>query len=186
MPREESTLLTVATAVDLLHDLCASGVKADLAANPPIRLLVVDDDPVALRVIGSALQMAFGKPESADCGEAALALTNEKPFDAIFLDVLMPGLDGFTTCLRIHETAQNRGTPVVFVTGHSDFKARSQASVSGGSDFIAKPFLKAEIIVKALAFALRGRLQKHKTAQHVRLLPGHEEPKPASLAPALG
>jgi len=181
-----SALLTVATAVDLLHDLCAPAVKADLATNPPIRLLVVDDDPVALRVIGSALQMAFEKPESADCGEAALALANEKPFDAIFLDVQMPGLDGFTTCLRIHETAQNRGTPVVFVTGHSDFKARSQAGVSGGSDFIAKPFLKAEIIVKALAFALRGRLQKHKTAQNRLLLPGNEEPKQASLAPALG
>jgi CheY-like chemotaxis protein len=160
-----STLLTVATAVDALGALCRSGVKPDLAANPPIRLLVVDDDPVSRRAIAGALQMAFGKPESADSGEAALALATEKPFDAIFMDVQMPGMDGFAACLKIHETVQNQTTPVVFVTGHSDFKARSQSSVSGGSDLIGKPFLTAELTVKALTLALRGRLQKSKISQ---------------------
>jgi CheY-like chemotaxis protein len=155
-----SALLTVATAVDSLNELCGPGVKADLAANPPIRLLVVDDDPVARRAITCGLQMSFGKPESADCGEAALALAEETPFDAIFMDVEMPGMDGFAACLRIHETARNGSTPVVFVTGHSDLKARSQSTVSGGSELIGKPFLTAELTVKALTLALRGRLQQ--------------------------
>ena len=160
-----SALLTVATAVDSLNDLCRSGVQPDLAANPPIRLLVVDDDPVMRRAIAGALQTAFGKPESADSGEAALALATERPFDAIFMDVQMPGMDGFSACLRIHETVQNRATPVVFVTGHSALKARSQSTVSGGSDLIGKPFLTAELTVKALALALRGRLQKRRMSQ---------------------
>ena len=48
MPREEPILLTVATAVDLLQDLCAPGVESDLATDdPPIRLLVVDNDPMS-------------------------------------------------------------------------------------------------------------------------------------------
>ncbi len=178
-----SSLLTIATAVDLLQDLCAMRVKPDLATNPPIRLLAVDDDPMARRAIICALQMAFDQPESVDSGETALALATEKPFDAIFLDVQMPGMDGFTACLRIHETVQNRTTPVVFVTGHSDFKARSQATVSGGSDFMGKPFLTAEITVKALTLALRGRLQKHKMAQNVTLMPKEEGPKPDNLVP---
>lgn len=160
-----STLLTVATAVDFLNDLCRSEVKPDLAGDPPIRLLVVDDDPVARRAITCALQMTFEKPESADSGEAALALAKEKPFDAIFMDVQMPGMDGFAACLRIHETVHNGTTPVVFVTGHSDLRARSQSAVSGGSDLIGKPFLTAEITVKALAIALRGRLQQRKRSQ---------------------
>jgi CheY-like chemotaxis protein len=155
-----SALLTVATAVDCLKDLCRPDVRPDAATNPPIRLLVVDDDPVARRALTGALQMAFGKPESANSGEAALALATDKPFDAIFMDVQMPGMDGFAACLRIHETAQNHTTPVAFVTGHSDLKARSQSSVSGGSDLIGKPFLTAEITVKALTLALRGRLQR--------------------------
>ena len=158
-----SALATVATAVDLLNDLCVPGLKADLAINPPIHMLVVDDDLVARRALVSALQTAFKKPESAENGEAALALALEKPFDVIFLDVVMPGMDGFEVCARIRDTVPNHATPVVFVTGHDDFDARAQMSRNGGNDLMGKPFLTSEITVKALTFALRGRLQQLKT-----------------------
>jgi len=180
-----STLLTVATAVDLLIDLCASDAKVGLTNITPIRTLAVDDDPIARRAITCALQMVFEKPESADNGEAALALATEKPFDVIFLDVQMPGIDGFTTCLRIRETVQNRNTPVVFVTGHSDFKARSQSTVSGGNDLIAKPFLNAEIKVKALTYALRGRLQNLKTEERLLQFQGKGAQTRNDLVPVL-
>ena len=158
-----SALATVATAVDLLHDLCVPGLKADLAIHPPIHMLVVDDDLVARRALVSALQTAFKKPKSAENGEAALALAQEKPFDVIFLDVVMPGMDGFEVCARIRETVPNHATPVVFVTGQSDFDARAQMGRNGGNDLMGKPFLTSEITVKALTFALRGRLQQLKT-----------------------
>ncbi|MGO8836450.1 MAG: response regulator [Limisphaerales bacterium] len=158
-----SALDTVATAVALLTDLCVPGLKADLAIYPPIHMLVVDDDLVARRTLVGALQTAFKKPESAENGEAALALTLGKSFDVIFLDVVMPGMDGFELCKKIRETVPNRVTPVVFVTGQSDFAARARMSRNGGDDLMGKPFLTAEITVKALAFALRGRLQQLKT-----------------------
>lgn len=158
-----SALATLATAVDLLNDLCMPGLKADLATNPPIHMLVVDDDLVARRALVGALQTAFKKPESAENGEAALALAQEKPFDVIFLDVVMPGMDGFEVCSRIRETVPNHATPVVFVTGQSDFDARAQMGRNGGNDLMGKPFLTSEITVKALTFALRGRLQQLKT-----------------------
>jgi CheY-like chemotaxis protein len=158
-----STLATVATAVDLLNDLCLPGMKADLAINPPIHMLVVDDDLVARRTLVGALQTAFKKPESAENGETALALALGKPFDVIFLDVLMPGMDGFEVCSRIRDTVPNRTTPVVFVTRQSDFNARTQMIRNGGDDLMGKPFLTSEITVKALTFALRGRLQQLKT-----------------------
>ena len=158
-----SALATMATAVDLLNDLCVPGLKADMAVNPPIRMLAVDDDLVARRALVGALQTAFKKPESAENGEAALALAGAKPFDVIFLDVQMPGMDGFEVCSRIRNTAPNSATPVVFVTGQSDFEARAQMSRNGGDDLMGKPFLTSEITVKALTFALRGRLQKLKT-----------------------
>lgn len=179
-----STILTVATAVDLLIELCVPAVRPDLATNPAVRLLAVDDDPVARRAITSALQMTFEKPESVDSGEAALALAREKAFDAVFLDVEMPGRDGFEVCLRIRETEQNRTTPVVFVTSHSDFKARSQSAISGGSDLMGKPFLPAEIKVKALTFVLRGRLQKGRTAQNGLRLSREEATKQCELVAA--
>ncbi len=158
-----STLDTVATAVALLTDLCVPGLKPDLAINPPIHLLVVDDDLVARRALVGALQTAFAKPESAENGEAAVALALEKPFDVIFLDVVMPGMDGFEVCSKIRNTVPNRNTPVVFVTGQNDSEARAQMNRNGGDDLMGKSFLTSEITVKALTLALRGRLQQLKT-----------------------
>ncbi len=159
-----SALDTVATAVALLYDLCMPGLPPDLAVSPPIHMLVVDDDLVARRALVGALQTAFKKPESAESGEAALVLTLDKPFDVIFLDVVMPGMDGFELCKKIRETGPNRATPVLFVTGQSDFDARAQMSRNGGDDLLGKPFLTSEITVRGLAFALRGRLQQLKRA----------------------
>ncbi len=158
-----STLFTLATAVDVLHELCAPGVRPDLASNPPFHMLVADDDPVSRRAMTLALQTAFEKPEAVDCGEAAVAAARANTYDVIFLDVNMPRMDGFTASAKIREIGRNRTTPVVFVTGQNDFKSRTQANLSGGNDLIGKPFLTAEITVKALTFGLRGRLRKLRT-----------------------
>lgn len=155
-----STLGTAAAAIDVLNDLCSKGVRPDLATTPAVNILVVDDEPLTRRAIVGALQTAFLKPDSAESGEAALALAREKTFDVIFLDVQMPGMDGYQVCTKIHEIGLNRATPVVFVTSHKDFKARAESARSGGSDFVVKPFLFVEITVKALTHALRNRLQQ--------------------------
>jgi CheY-like chemotaxis protein len=152
----DSTVETTRTALELLDELCRNRLNPDLA-NPPLRVLVVDDDPVARRAISGALQLALEKPDTAESGEAALALAGEKSFDMIFLDILMPGMDGFTTCSKIHEASGNSKTPVVFVTGRGDMESRDQAMLSGGSGFIPKPVMPAEIRVTALTFCLRGR-----------------------------
>jgi CheY-like chemotaxis protein len=158
-----SALATIMSAVHLLADLCVPGLKANLATQPPVCMLVVDDDLIARRAITGALQTAFGKPESVESGEAALALARIKPFDVIFLDVIMPGMDGFEVCAKIRDTIYNRATPVVFVTSKNDFAARAEMRRNGGNDLFGKPFLTSEITVKALTFALRGRLDQLKT-----------------------
>ena len=68
-----STLRTVANGAELLGDLCAPGVRADLAANPAIRMLAVDDDAVSRFAVCAALKKAFDLPELAENGEAALS-----------------------------------------------------------------------------------------------------------------
>jgi CheY-like chemotaxis protein len=155
-----SALSTAVSGLNLLNDLCGPQVRTDLVTNPPIRVLVVDDEPMARRAITGALQMAFSRPEIAESGETALAVANDKQFDLVFMDVSMPGMDGFATCAKLHEIPANRATPVVFVTSHSDEAFRSQAARCGGSDYVVKPFVFMEITVKALTFALRGRLPK--------------------------
>ena len=174
-----STLHTVATALDLLDDLCVQGIKPDLAVNPPIHILAVDDDPVARRAMSGALQTAFEKPVSVESGEAALAEAMEKSFDVIFLDVRMPGMDGFTVCSKIHDTTVNTNTPVVFVTSRADLESQTESARCGGSELIAKPFLTIEITLKALTFALRGRLQRLQATPKCSVAPD-SEPKPVA------
>ena len=161
----DSSLATITAAMELLQDLCALPVRADLAEKPPIRFLVVDDEPIARRALTGALQMAFPRPESAESGEAALALAREHEFDLVFMDVCMGGMDGFAACAKIHETEHNQSTPVVFVTSHSDQEFRAHAVSSGGYDFVVKPFVFAEIGLKALTIALRSRIEKEKKAR---------------------
>lgn len=155
-----SSLGTLAAGVELFEDLCALGAQPDFLTNPPVHMLVVDDDPISRRAVTFALQIAFDKPDSADCGDVALALAAERRYDVVFLDVQMPGMDGFEVCGNIRGTTANGDTPVVFVTGHSDSKMRARARECGGSDFVEKPFLTAEITLKALTFALRGRMER--------------------------
>jgi CheY-like chemotaxis protein len=154
-----SALRTVEGALDMLETLCASGLRPDLAGNPPIRLLAVDDNPVCLRSMSFALKKVFPEPDLAGEGYAALALVDQHNYDVIFLDVEMPGLDGFEVCAKIRESQLKKQTPVIFVTRHSDFNSRAESVQVGGQDLIGKPFLPAEVVVKTLMFALRGRLE---------------------------
>src|SRR5208337_3341975 len=133
-----STLQTVAGAVDLLHDLCADGLKFDAADQPSAKFLVVDDDGVSRFAIAASLKKVFDAPDLAADAETGLALVTKQAYNAIFLDVEMPGMDGFELCKRIRETACNPGTPVVFVTGHSDFDSRAKAALSGGQYLLGK------------------------------------------------
>ena len=153
-----SSLIATSLALDLIEELSTrAGTDLDLISQP-ISIMVVDDDPVARRALSMAVQMAFGRPEQAESGEAALELAAKRPFDLIFLDVLMPGMDGFASCVKIHETAHNRLTPAVFVTGKNDDQSLSQAMVSGGAGFISKPVVPTQITLTAMTFVLRNRL----------------------------
>jgi DNA-binding response OmpR family regulator len=92
----------------------------------------------------------------------ALEILLQKKFDLIILDVDMPNMNGFELCAKIRTLPQYAKTPVVFVTGLNDLESRANSSMSGGNDFIAKPFLFIELTVKALVHVLRSRLQPAK------------------------
>ena len=153
-----STLRTVAGGLDLLDDLCVPGLQPDLLTDRPLRFLVVDDDLISRQALSLSLKKAFSQPDLAVDGETALAQAAQQAYDVIFLDVQMPGMDGFELCTKIRDTVPNRTTPVVFVTIQSDFDARCKSTLSGGNDLMGKPFLTFEVTVKALTLALHGRL----------------------------
>jgi len=152
-----SNLRTVAAAVDFL------GVLFDHAATPgrqpaaPAQILVVDDEAISRRAITLALERAKLKSTAVEDPDVAYKLLTEGNYDLIFLDVDMPGMTGFELCTKLRALPRYKATPVVFITSLNDFESRTSSMMSGGNDFIAKPFHFLELAVKALVYVLRGK-----------------------------
>ena len=153
-----STLRTVATSVDFLGFLFEHGIKPEKQEVPPPNILVVDDEAISRRAVTYALEKAKLKPVNVEDPNAALTLLTQRRFDLVFLDVDMPGMNGFELCTKLRTLPGYKKTPVVFVTSLSDFESRANSTMSGGNDFIGKPFLFMELAVKALVYVLRGKL----------------------------
>ena len=153
-----STLRTVASAVDFLGILFDRPVSITTKELPPLNILVVDDEAISRRAVTYALEKAKLKSVNVEDPQIAYNLLLENKFDLIFLDVDMPGMNGYELCSKLRMLPAHAKTPVVFVTGLSDLESRANSMMSGGTDFIAKPFLFMELAVKALVHALRGRL----------------------------
>jgi CheY-like chemotaxis protein len=162
-----TTLRSLTGGVDVLTALCIPGLKSDITTNPPVKLLAVDDDQLSRHAVSFALKKAFEQPDLAVNGESALAMAEQHSYDVIFLDVQMPGMNGYELCSKIRETKANQTAPVVFVTCLNDLNSRAESTLSGG-DLIVKPFLTFEIAVIALTKVLRRRLQLDKNELPIR------------------
>ncbi|HEX4264675.1 MAG TPA: response regulator [Verrucomicrobiae bacterium] len=156
-----STLRTVAAAIDFMATLFERAAAPD-RLFPPAEALVVDDEVISRRAITFALDKANLKSTSVEDPLKALDLVAHKKFDLVFLDVDMPNMMGFELCSKIRMLPAYAKTPVVFVTGLNDLESRANSTMSGGNDFIAKPFLFIELTVKALVHVLRSQLNSQK------------------------
>lgn len=154
-----STLRTVAAAIDFLGVLFNHGLMFEQQEPAPANILVVDDEPISRRAVTYAVEKARLKPVAVEDPQLAYTLLTENRFDLIILDVDMPGMNGFELCAKLRNLPRYAKTPVIFVTSLTDFESRANSMMSGGNDFIGKPFLFIELAVKVLVYVLRGRIQ---------------------------
>ncbi len=103
------------------------------------RILVVDDIEANVRLLQAKLEAEYYEVLTAFDGPSALALAaSEKP-DIVILDVMMPGMDGFTVCRRLKEDPATRHIPVVLLTALDGRADRVAGLEAGGDDFLTKP-----------------------------------------------
>jgi CheY-like chemotaxis protein len=159
-----SAMRTVASAVDFLAILFKNALDPKKQDFPTANILVVDDEAISRRAITYALEKAKLKSVSAEDPHAAFDSLSKEHFHLVFLDVDMPGMNGFELCTRLRALPAYKKTPVVFVTSLNDFESRANSTMSGGNDFIAKPFLFMELAVKALLYVFRSHLDTSKPA----------------------
>ena len=143
---------SIAQAFDVLPSLFTNENAANLTQT---LLVVVDDDKFSRLALTAAISKAQLRSIAIEKPAMAIELARQNQLDIVFLDVQMPGMDGFELCAHIRQTPQNQKVPVVFVTGLNDFQTRQKMVLHGGADLIAKPFLLSEVAVKVLTYLLR-------------------------------
>jgi DNA-binding response OmpR family regulator len=136
--------------------LLAPWTRSKTGGNAEI--LVVDDDAGARQLIMAAVGLVGLSAASAATPATSLSMLSVTPFELIFLDIGLPKMNGFDLCAKVRSLPLHEKTPIVFLTGASSFQNRVRSSLSGGNDFVAKPFNLAELGVKALLWILKGQL----------------------------
>ena len=153
-----STLRTLSQSLDFLA-LFIQEPQRNRAKDPSsAHVLVVDDEDGARKIIMAAMNLVNLKSMAADAPSSGLSALGNQPFDLIFLDIGLPEMSGFDLCTRTRALPLHEKTPIVFVTGMSTFHNRVQSNLSGGNDFVGKPFNVAELGLKALLWVFKGQL----------------------------
>ena len=124
------------------------------------KILVVDDVPANLDVLCQSLEAVGYQVMVAPSGALALDLAERFVPDLILLDVVMPGLDGFTVCRRLKQEACTRSIPVIFLTAREDTADLVEGFRAGGVDYVVKPFQKEEVLVRIQTHLEKAGLER--------------------------
>ena len=141
----------------------------------PMRVLVVDDDPLGQALLVSLLTADGHQIRTASDGVEAIARFEAESPDLVLMDVIMPNMNGYEAARRIKARCGKNFVPVIFLTALQDENDLAQCIAAGGDDFIVKPYnrvlLKAKIIamqrIQALHQELAGYQQR--TAEEIAL-----------------
>ena len=123
-----------------------------------MRLLVVEDDPKLGGLLRRGLSENGNAADLASCGEDALWMAKAHNYDAIVLDVMLPGMDGFQTCARLR--SDGCWAPVLMLTARDAVEDRIVGLDSGADDYLTKPFSIAELRARLRALVRRGASER--------------------------
>jgi len=120
-----------------------------------MRVLLVEDEPNAAHVLAKGLrEHAYAVDVAAD-GDAAIFQVGTTDYDAVILDVMLPGKDGFTVCRTIRESSCH--VPILMVTARDAVEARIEGLDCGADDYLVKPFDFGEMLARLRALIRRGQ-----------------------------
>jgi two-component system cell cycle response regulator len=106
----------------------------------PLRILVVDDEPINLKLVSRLLEIEGYEVITAQSGDASLRLIEQTPPDMALLDVMMPDMDGYELCRRLRQNPRTAGIPIVMLTAMVDENERLKGIEAGADDCLPKPF----------------------------------------------
>ena len=127
----------------------------------PMQILIVDDDPVNRQVLENFLYMEGYQVHQATCGQEVLDLLESgKKFDLLILDIMMPGMSGYTVCEKIRKKHLASDLPIIMLTAKNQVTDLVEGFNVGANDFLTKPFSKEELISRIKTHLNLQRIQK--------------------------
>ncbi len=129
---------------------------SDYVAN----ILIVDDTPANLEVLGGMLKERGYRVRQAPNGEVALRTAANNPPDLILLDIMMAGMDGYAVCGRLKDDERLRDIPVIFISALTETIDKVKAFQAGGVDYVTKPFQFEEVGARVAAHLALRRQQR--------------------------
>ncbi|MBW3550991.1 MAG: response regulator [Proteobacteria bacterium] len=110
------------------------------------RVLVVDDDPLILEVLETILDLEDLDVATATDGFEALAKIADQQPQIIFVDIMMPRLDGYQTCALIKNNQLFRSTPVIMLSSKDGLFDKARGRIVGSEQYLTKPFTREELL----------------------------------------
>jgi two-component system OmpR family response regulator len=126
-----------------------------------MRVLVVEDESRLAELIARGLREEGHVADVAGCGEDALWMAGSTPYDALVLDVMLPGIDGFATCAELR--SREVWAPVLMLTARDAVDDRVRGLDSGADDYLVKPFAFAELVARLRALIRRAPAERPAT-----------------------
>ncbi|MHC4480067.1 MAG: response regulator transcription factor [Planctomycetota bacterium] len=112
------------------------------------KILVVDDEPHILRSLGFVLQRAGYEVLEARGGAEALRLIAQERPDLIFLDIMLPELDGYEVCRRVKSDDELAATYVIMLTARGQLADREESLTAGADEYMTKPFSPSRAVAR--------------------------------------
>ena len=135
----QKTTAAVAAPPKSENAFVGAAVVLEQAPLQPLRALIVDDSLTVREQLRSALDRAGIVSDQADCAENAFSKLQSNNYDIVFLDVVMPGADGYEVCRTIKKNAYTRSVPVLMLTSRSSPFDRARGALAGCDSYLVKP-----------------------------------------------
>lgn len=120
-------------------------------------ILVIEDDPLVARTIERCLRGDEYHVQVTNTGVAGLKAARRKIPDLVLLDVMMPGMDGFTVCKEMREDVLLKDVPIIFLTAKNKIEDKILGLSIGADDYLGKPFNVDELLLRVKAILRRSR-----------------------------
>jgi len=119
------------------------------------RVLIVDDDPDIVRLVGYNLSHSGFEVQTAATGREALEIVQRRPPDLVVLDVMLPDVDGLEVCRTLRQQSPSRRIPILMLTARGEEIDRVVGFELGADDYVSKPFSPRELVLRVKSILRR-------------------------------